>query len=379
MVVLEDFPGSENRVKRQVRVLVDRGHDVRVYCASGASTEDSWWGAAISRSRLRRKKSGGAARRLIEYGVFQLAVTAWSVRQSVSWRPDVVQVANMPDWLVFAAAPARWLCGARLVLDLHDLMPELMLSKGGTSAMSSVLRAVERWSVRYADIVITTSLGFLEVLRLRYPDLRVVLVPNAVDTAEFAVREPCDTPTGVPRITYHGTVIGRFGVETLVVATGSLRHDFEGLRLDIYGSGSDLDRISRVVCDLGLDEIVQLHGQVPASRLPGSLEGSWVSVVPYLSDTFMDLAWSTKAFEAAALGIPLVLSDLPSLREQFDECCAAFYPSGDVEGLRKVLRAVLSHRPEALERARKAQAHVLANWTWNRWGPEYVKLIESAK
>jgi hypothetical protein len=46
--------------------------------------------------------------------------------RSLTWRYNLVHVHNMPDVLVFEAFIPR-VCGARVILDLHDPMPELMI------------------------------------------------------------------------------------------------------------------------------------------------------------------------------------------------------------------------------------------------------------
>ena len=65
----------------------------------------------------------------------------------------------MPDALVFAAAVPR-LLGARVLLDLHECMPEFFSVKYGVGPAHPALRllaAAEQMSIRFADRVITCT------------------------------------------------------------------------------------------------------------------------------------------------------------------------------------------------------------------------------
>ena len=80
------------------------------------------------------RKRAGKVRYLVEYGSFFADAGATLVREHRRRPLPLVQVANPPDALFFCALPLRAL-GAALVLDIHDLSPELYASKfaGGTS------------------------------------------------------------------------------------------------------------------------------------------------------------------------------------------------------------------------------------------------------
>jgi hypothetical protein len=63
----------------------------------------------------------------------------------------------MPDGLVFAAAIPR-LFGARVLLDLHECMPEFFATKYGVGMDHPGVRivsAIEQVSIRFSDRVIT--------------------------------------------------------------------------------------------------------------------------------------------------------------------------------------------------------------------------------
>ncbi|MDP2183175.1 MAG: glycosyltransferase family 4 protein [Actinomycetota bacterium] len=314
LVVLEDFPGSENRVQRQAAALSEAGHDVRIYAASGRSTQSTWRGVQIERSPLRREKVSSTGARLREYGLFPLHVLRW-VSRCRSWPTDVVQVANPPDWLALAAhyGDRR----AKSVLDIHDVMPELAIAQDRSRTTVRALEFLEGLSVRTANLVITTSPYMRDALASRH-GVHAEIVLNGVDESVFTRREPefRALRSAHVKLVYHGTLSERFGLGTLLRALATLNGHGTEASLDIYGDGDARSSLEQMTDSLGLRGAVTFHGQVPSEELPRDLPQYDIGVIPYEDSPFIRTAYSMKAFEYAALGIPVVASDLRTIRDQ---------------------------------------------------------------
>src|SRR5262245_62378362 len=115
-------------------------------------------GVDVRRVPIARRR-GGILGYLYQYLAFLLISSAIIVGRSLSRRYDLVYVHNMPDFLVLSGLIPR-LFGAKVILDLHDPMPELMqtIFNLPPSAKSvGLLRRVEKWSIRLADSVITVN------------------------------------------------------------------------------------------------------------------------------------------------------------------------------------------------------------------------------
>jgi glycosyltransferase involved in cell wall biosynthesis len=372
LVVLEDFPGSENRVQRQASALVRAGHAVTVYCATGPSSDLEFAGARIERAWTRRRKTYSVGQRLMEYTWFPLETFFWLVRDS--FRFDVVQVANPPDWLVLAAIPWRWRTKGRVIFDVHDPMPELMADKGGR-LRAAVLRRLEGLSARTADCVLSTSEGISRLLASRH-GVESVLIPNAVDTLRFPLTDPDPSVLDSRpfRLSYHGTLAARFGVSTVVEATKLLLQQGVDVTLDVYGSGEGMDAL---VADAApYDERMTFFGQVPSAELASRLRGVAVGLVPYHDSEFIRAVRSTKAFEYSAVGIPVVCSDVESLRSQMRDG-ALFANPGDARAFAEQIERLLGDPGLWAEVARRAQA-LLAQYDWERWSPLYVEAVTEA-
>lgn len=374
-VVLEDFPGSEARVQRQALALAESGHEVRVICARGQSSEASWNGIKVHRTRVSKVKSGGMRRRLLEYLAFSIESLLLCLSITTSFRPDVVQVANMPDSLVISMLPLRWLRGSRLVFDLHDLMPELYDARGGGYA-SRVLQAVESIAVHAADRIITVTPMCVDRLRSRYPGERIHLVPNAVDLSNYPSESGKRLAGGPLRVAYVGTVTHRFGVDILCEAVAELLNHGVDLCLDVYGDGDQLASLRAVHRNVSA---IRFHGQVPHRQAMQSLTACEVGVVPYRDSDFMRLAFSTKAFEYAGAGLITLLSDIDSLRRQMNNSAALYFAEGSAQSLAIALLGISRMTPEERYEARQSMRRwVTADWSWRAgWSDRYVKILMS--
>ena len=87
---------------------------------------------------------------------FSAAILAW---RAIRRRYDLIYVNNMPDVLVASALVPK-LLGAKVILDQHDPMPELMMTIFGLDQSSFGVRLLirlEKWSIARADLVITVN------------------------------------------------------------------------------------------------------------------------------------------------------------------------------------------------------------------------------
>jgi hypothetical protein len=137
MVVHSRYPIGETRVQREAQALVAAGWDVSVLCLRGPDepSTETVDGVFVRRLPVDRNRGRGLGAQLVEYLTFFLL--AFAALTTLHWRRrfDVVHVHNLPDFLVFAALPAK-VSGASVVLDLHDLMPEFFMARTGEEATS---------------------------------------------------------------------------------------------------------------------------------------------------------------------------------------------------------------------------------------------------
>ena len=155
-VVFSNYPWDP-RVRRGAEALATEGSSVEVICLMEMHDQprrEIFNGVDITRLPLKRCR-GGKLSYLLLYAAFILLAGGVLASRASRRRFDLVHVHNMPDVLVFSALVPR-IRGAKIILDLHDPMPELMETIFGLRKSSFsvwLLRKLEAWSVRFADAV----------------------------------------------------------------------------------------------------------------------------------------------------------------------------------------------------------------------------------
>ena len=155
-------------------------------------------------------------------------------------------VHNMPDVLVFSALVPR-LRGAKVLLDLHDPMPELMQSIYGLAADSRAVRLLERLerlSIRFAHAVLTVNQACVKLFtNRRSPAAKINVIMNSPDEQIFQFRPPAvhDSSCGLSKpfvIMYHGSIVERHGLDLAVTALQAVKKSLPLAELRIYGKST---------------------------------------------------------------------------------------------------------------------------------------------
>ena len=384
MIVHAYYPLGETRVEREARALVRGGYAVDVIClrAPGEQSVERDDGITIHRLPVGRHKGRGPGVQLLEYLAFFILAMARLTRLHLRASYGVVQAHNLPDFLVFAALPAR-LMGARVILDIHDLMPEFYAARFGTSLDAWPVRLVrlqERLSCRFANHVITVSEHWRQTLIRRgvSPDGCSVVMNVADDAIFFPPAEPrplLHNPDGL-RLIYHGSLARHYGLDLAIQAVGRVRPDIPGIHLTLLGDGDYVPELRQLIDELGLAAHVELINELrPAGELPAIIGAADLGIAPYRNDTFTDGLLPTKLMEYAALGMAAVAARTTAIENTFGGTMAAFFEPGDVDDLARCLRSLHSH-PERLAELRAGSALFNERYNWPRIAASYVATVD---
>lgn len=340
MVVLKYYP-LDPRVEREAQALVKHGMEVHVVCLRNSdqpafSDEE---GVRVHRLPLRRFVHRTIFFQLLEYLTFFVLALFGLTSLHLRERFDVVHVHNLPDFLVFIALIPK-LTGAKIVLDLHDLMPEFYAERYQTSLDSLKVRAVrlqEMLSCRFADLIITVTEHWRQALIERgQPCDKVKVVMNAADERYFHPysAEAIEKNGNHFMIIYHGTMGYRQGLDLAVKAINVVREAAPDIQLLLHGRGEQVQALKELVDELCLHKQIQFSaGGVPMAELPKILLGADLAIVPYRNGVFTGGILPTKMMEYSALGIPIIAARTSTIDAYFDDTMVEFFTPNDVEEL----------------------------------------------
>src|SRR5258707_12894975 len=244
MVTFSPYPGDP-RPRRAVDTLVQEGVTVDLVClGDGASPrQETLQNVNVIRIPIENRR-GGKLAYAYQYSAFILISSAIFALRSLVRRYDLVYVHNMPDILVLSALVPKAL-GAKVILDLHDPMPELMttifnLDKESFSVR--LIRRVEKWSIARTNLVVTVNLACKHIFSARscQPE-KIAVVMNAPDSKIFPFRAAEEPPanqsdSAKPFVfMYHGSLVERNGLDLAVEALALAREKMPRAELRVYG------------------------------------------------------------------------------------------------------------------------------------------------
>jgi glycosyltransferase involved in cell wall biosynthesis len=382
MVVHAYYPIGETRVEREARALIDRGYEVDVICLrdSGEPRLTTVDGVQVHRLPVWRDKSRGLLAQLLEYLAFFVLAFICLSRLHLRRRYDVVQVHNLPDFLVFVALVPK-LTGARVILDLHDLMPEFyaeLFRRSLDSLPVRLIRWQERLSCRFADHVITvTKLWRQTLIERRQPADKVTVVMNVADDRIFHRDVTIDAARddGRFRLIYHGVMGQRHGLDLALRAISLVRRTAPDIHLTLHGGGEYRGTLVSLTKELDLQDHVQFSTHfVSTADLAKWLKRMDLGIVPYRNGLFTGGILPTKLMEYAALGIPAIAARTPAIAAYFDEMMVQFFTPGDVEDLARCILDLYSDRKRLAQLAQGAKKFN-QRYNWAKIGAEYVTLV----
>jgi len=378
MVAFTDF-ATDARVRREAEALAERGDTVDVICLRGAGE-----GRAIRNIRTHglskfRYRGSNPLGYIAQYVLFLVYATLVVGTLHILRGYRIVQVHTMPDFMVFSAIVPK-LLGAKVVLDVHDLSPQLYQSKFDLPESSPLIRLltwVERRSIAFADAAIAVHEPHLaELVRHGNPRRKFSVVMNAADPAIFPLRAEAPPKDGF-RLVYHGTISQRHGLEVAVRAVAQARRQVDGLEFLVLGDGDDVDRIAGLTSELGIRANVTVRrGFVPIEQLPQVLADADVGVVPIYDDPFTRFMLPVKLLEYAALGIPAICTSTETIRAYFDDTMVRFVAPGDPDDLAAAI-VELYRDPERRQRLSDGARLFDERHGWEAERSRYYELIDS--
>jgi glycosyltransferase involved in cell wall biosynthesis len=290
----------------------------------------------------------------------------------------LIHVHNIPDFLVFAAWYPK-LTGVPVILDIHDIVPELFASKFQTGLpriARSLLLWMERASGAFADrVIIANHLWLDKYARRTGLNGRCTVFINHVDTNLFR-RLPRTRQNRQQIVLYPGGLQWHQGLDIALRAFKQVSRDVPAAEFHIYGDGSAKESLVRLTKDLGLNERVRFLQQRTAKEIATIMANANVGVVPKRADSFGDEAYSTKIMEFMAVGVPVIVSSTKVDRYYFNDSIVRFFEPGNPDALARELLAVL--RNDELRRGMTAQAFkYAATHCWENRKGDYLRLVDS--
>lgn len=380
MVVYTTY-ATDPRVRREAETLASLpDYDVTVVVPRSTylpvATEQN--GVRVVELKVRRYWGNSFYAYLLSYLNFLFAAFRHCALQALRRRIDVVHVHNMPNFLVLAALVPR-LLGKKVILDIHDSVPETYIEKfrNKSPVVFKLLCLEEALCCLMAHRIICVNHPQRDVLVQRgIPAHKISISLNVPDDRWFngaSTAGRARKKDDAFNLVYHGTLARRLGVDLTIRALARLTNEIPGLRLHIVGAGESLEELVSLVESLGLSSKVVFHGLLPIEGLASFLREMHLGVISNRSNIATELMLPVKMLEYVSLEIPVVAPPLKTIRYYFSDEMLGYFEPEDVESLSSAILEAYRDEDKRLYRAKQARAF-LDRYGWARHKEDFIGL-----
>ena len=374
------FYDADNRVRRYAEALVRRGDQVDAIALArkGQPAFEVIRGVRVYRIQSRVINETGPFSYLIKLLLFFFR-SAWFLAVKQFREPyDLIHVHSVPDFEVFATIVPR-LLGCKVILDIHDIVPEFYASKFKVKEDSLVFRMLvmlERLSIAYSNhVIIANHLWYDKLTQRSVRKEKCTAVINYPDPSIFSRRGgPVRTDNDFV-MCYPGTLSWHQGLDIAVEAVALLRERVPALRLQLIGDGPERESLKRLIRERGLEDRITLTGLIPMEQVAEIMSRIDLGIVPKRADSFGNEAFSTKIMEFMAMNVPVLASRTKIDEYYFNDRIVQFFESGNARDLAdKIL--LLIERPARRAELLAFSAEFIALNNWDVRQHEYFELVD---
>ena len=373
------FYESDNRVMRYAEALAKRGDEVDVISLreKGQPAFDVVRGVNVHRIQERVRDEKGKLDYLIRLGKFFIKSAAFLTRKHWQNPYKLIHVHSVPDFEVFTTALTK-LSGAKVILDIHDIVPEFYTSKFGGSEQDLLFKSlvvIERASIRYADhVIIANDIWEKKLLARSVTPGKCSVFLNYPDQSLF-YRRPRARKDDRFVMMYPGTLNWHQGLDVAIKALALVKEQVPTAELHIYGSGQTKQSLRELSDGLGLNGQIVLQDTVPIEQIAEIMADADLGIVPKRNDPFGGEAFSTKILEFLTLGIPVIVSDTKIDRFYFNDDVVRFFRSGDENDLANAMRQMIVDKALRERMAEKGNEFA-QEFSWDKRKQEYFTLVD---
>lgn len=379
-MLVYSFYESDNRVMRYAEALVKRGDSVDVIALGkeGTPCYEEIRGVKVYRIQKRMIDEKGKISYLLKLITFLFNSLIFLTKKHLKRPYDLIHVHSVPDFEVFATIFPK-LQGTKIILDIHDIVPEFYASKfheEKTSILFNALVMLERLSSKYADHVIISNHLWEKILLSRSVKRNnCTVIMNYPDESMFYQR-PRDRNESKFIMIYPGTLGWHQGLDIAIQAFASIKDQAPEAEFYIYGRGPEKKNLERLVNELGLENRIFVKETVPIEHIANIMANADLGIIPKRNDPFGGEAFSTKILEFMSLGVPVIVAETKIDRFYFNDSVLKFFKPDDATDLAQCMLS-LKKDIALRDRLRQNALKFVENYSWEKRKQEYFELVDS--
>lgn len=283
---------------------------------------------------------------------------------------------------------AHWLVPQGLIAALLSRLPGRSIPFVVTSHGADLyalhgwaLDSVKRFVGKKASLVTVVSSAMKkEILQIGVDASRCQVLPMGVDLKE---RFTCGQEglRSDNELLFVGRLVKKKGLNVLLQAMPGILEVKPDVRMTVVGFGPEEARLRLQAKALGVDHAVDFIGPLPQAGLPALYRRATLFVAPFMQAEDGDQeGLGLVTIEAIACGCPVIVGDLPAIRDILDspEDACMRVPPGDSQALCAAVLRVLADPDTANRVTENLRGRLLKRYDWTGVANAYGDVLSQA-
>ncbi|MGB9706865.1 MAG: glycosyltransferase [Microgenomates group bacterium] len=375
------FYEFDGRVRKYAESLANEGKQVDIICLKRDKDNLKYNFPNINIFRIQKRAGNEKAGkdyflRILKFFVKSGFFLTW---KHLKEKYNLVHVHNMPDFLVFASIIPKIL-GAKVILDVHDIVPELYsnkFKKSQENILFKILKVFEKLSCSFSNHVIVSNHIWAEKLitrSVRKNRLSVILnYPKEEIFFNDKNNYKKDKKNKI-KIIYPGSLNWHQGVDLAIKAVALIKDEIPNVELHIYGDGPEKLKLYKYINEFKLNGKVIIKENLHINEIAKKMAEADIGIVPKRNDSFGGEAFSTKILEFMALGTPVIVSKTKIDQYYFNDSVVKFFEPENEEDLANAILELIKN-PELRENLSKNALNFVQDYLWSKHEHEYLNLV----
>ncbi len=390
-IVVYSHYSRDARVRRYAESLARNGFEVDVICLK-ENYQPKEKNISLIMYPIPRIRTGRVWY-ITEYLLFFLYSSLILSLYYFTRKYKYIHINNMPEILVFSAIIPK-IFGAKIILDMHDPMPELYISKYHVSENSQIVKLLKRIEGRcfqFADYIFTANDAFKKIFFKRHKFLhnKIIVILNCPDPKIFnstyhlfdsSENKPFDSTQDKQfTLLYMGTVEKRFGLDIVLEAISTLIKEIPNIKFIIIpkleNEGKYFNFLKLKFKSLKIEKYIDILKPQPLEKIAQKLKSADIGVVLAQNGVFTENIFPVKLLEFIQMNVPVIATKTKILSQYFDNNSIFFLPINNSE---QFIKATLKiYKSQSLRKKLTANAHsYLQKFNWLKEEQKYLDLVK---
>ena len=379
--------GGTPRISSIVDALVRKGHEVSVAASFDVDTKDALKVLNCNKVFPLKHVNRLDKNKMTKYLFFHPLNISTVVYEATKIRPDIIINHNsIAGW---AGLLAKKVTGCLNVVDMTDLLFEYLPSYREIPwlhHLQKIGEQIENKVIQEADKIITISNAMKKILIQRGAKQKNIDV--VYDGVRLDIFKPRKEAAAILRqnhaaeaehvLMFHGVIDPQDQPEIIVEAAIAVLKQHPNTMFWIIGDGAAIPTLEEKVKKANIEKHFFFSGWIPFEEIPSFISACDVGLVILPNTISARIRVTLKGFEYWACEKPIVVSELPALKEIVKEGrTGLFYKPGNPEDLAEKICILLDDKRLSKRMGRAGRELVEKEYAWKKLADEFVTICES--